>query len=338
MNDRLQRRLRDADPLTATTGSIPDPARLDAIREHIMDTNDVGLRSAIRPRALAGAGLAAVALAGILVGASLLRPSATILAWSAAPTPVTAGQKAAAATACEAGLPTIAGPGEPAGGTVVNGAGGAGPTSVEAGGAGSGSGPSHVTTGIGSIPAPTIPTELPPLVSLELHGSGGIAVFADDTTTAYCLLVQQGDGFRMGGLLIPSVNGATIGVAGIGQAGDGPASGAIGGGQSIGAIAGDGNGLQVTAMAMTFEGTSLGIIAGVAPDGATSVTVHGGPADGASATVNDGRFALWAPGVLGSTPVQVTAVDASGTQVARQTLFSAPPPGGPGFVTNSTAP
>src|SRR5690349_7399676 len=148
MNDRLQRRLRDADPLTATDGSIPDPSRLDAIREHIMETNDVGLRSAIRPRALAGVGLAAVALAGVLVGASLLRPSATTLAWSAAPTPVSADQKAAAAAACESGLPSIAGPGEPAGGTVVNG-GGAGPTSVEAGGAsGSDSGPSRVTTGI----------------------------------------------------------------------------------------------------------------------------------------------------------------------------------------------
>ena len=319
MDDRLQRQLMDADPLAAPGGYQADPARLDAIREQVMQSNQHTLRAAIRPRAIGGVALLAASLAIVLAVASLARPTATTLAWDRVPTQVTDAQKAAAEQACTAGLPGINGPGAPAAvPTSVAAPGGGASTSAEKSGSLQVDGRTATIVG-GNGDAPAMPTTLPPLVSLELHGNGGIAILADDETTAYCLLVAQGDGFRMGGLLIPSANGATVGVVGIGK----PAEGSSGGpttdggpatatGSSVGAIGGSADGLQVTAMGMTFDGTSLGLIAGVAPDGATSVAVSGGPADGGTATVTNGRFALWAPGALGSTPVTVTALDAAG--------------------------
>ena len=63
MDDRLQRRLRDADPLTAADGQAPSPVRLDAIKEQIMQTDERPVRAAIRPAALGLVGLAAASLA-----------------------------------------------------------------------------------------------------------------------------------------------------------------------------------------------------------------------------------------------------------------------------------
>jgi hypothetical protein len=287
-----------------------------------METNDLGLRAAVRPRALAGVGLAAVGLAAVLIGANLVQPAATTLAWSAAPTPVSATQQAAAKTACESGLATLGEPKGPGAGTIVN---GQGPATAVGGGAP----PSGAIEVPADIPAPTLPTELPPLVSLELHGTGGIAVFTDDTTTAYCLLIAHGDGFRMGGLLIPTLNGSTMGIAGVG-AGTGP-------GQALGSVSVSAlSDLRVTAMAMSVDGTSLGIIAGSAPKGVATIRVMGGPADGATATVTNGVFALWAPSTLGSASVDVIALDASGAEVARQTLFGAPPPGAEVVTSSAT--
>ena len=115
MDDRLQRRLMDADPLTAPGGYDAGPARLDAIREQIMQSHQPTLRAAIRPRAIGGVALVAASLALVLAVVSLARPAASTLAWERVPTQVTTTQKAAAEEACNARLPGINGPGVPAG-------------------------------------------------------------------------------------------------------------------------------------------------------------------------------------------------------------------------------
>jgi hypothetical protein len=67
----------------------------------------------------------------------------------------------------------------------------------------------------------------------------------------------------------------------------------------------------------------VGIIAGDAPEGAATVKVVGGSADGATATVHDGRFALWAPEAL-KAAITIVALDASGAEIDRVEL-GAPP-------------
>lgn len=174
---------------------------------------------------------------------------------------------------------------------------------------------------------PPMPTKLPPLATLELHGTGGVAVFADDKLTAYCLLVKDGDALVSGGLMFPDLgNGAAAGVGTIGGAPGQGVSGAI----SIG-----GGGFEVAAMATTYKDQVVGIIAGQAPEGTATIKVAGGPADGATATADNGRFALWAPGSLGDANVTITALDAAGKVVATQSFDKAP---GAPVVTETTKP
>jgi hypothetical protein len=263
MDDRLQRRLRDADPLTAADGQTPSAARLDAIKEQIMETDERPVRAAIRPRALGLVGVAAASLALVLVVGSLARPTATTLAWAPEPTAVTAEQKAAAEKACTE--------------NVVVGSG--------------------TIDGLGRLPgeepplAPA-PVTLPPLVSLELHGNGGVAILSDGTTTGYCLLRWDGTTFTAGGLAF-----------------------------GMGVPAGFEDGFLVSGMATEFDGQALGIVAGAAPAGAATVEVVGGPADGGTATVQDGQFALWVPGLPGEDDVELVAFDAAGNELARQVLM-----------------
>jgi hypothetical protein len=87
---------------------------------------------------------------------------------------------------------------------------------------------------------------------------------------------------------------------------------------------GDGD-FAVSAMAIDYGTRKVGIIAGSAPDGAATVRVKGGAADGATATVEDGRFALWAPGAL-EQAATVIAVDANGVEVGKVDLVAAPAP------------
>lgn len=271
MDDRLQRRLRDADPLTAADGQTPSPARLDAIKEQIMRTNEQPVRAAIRPRALGLVGVVAVSLALVLVVGSLVRPSSTTLAWAPEPTAVTEEQKAAAEKACTENV--VVGSG------TIRGAGGI------------------VEGGEGEMPAPPLPAApsvLPPLVSLELHGNGGVAILSDGTLTGYCLLKWDGTAFTAGGLAF-----------------------------GMGTPAGFEDGFLVSGMATEFEGQALGIVAGAAPAGAVTVEVRGGPADGGTATVQDGQFALWVPGMMGEDDVELVAHDAAGGELGRQTLSKA---------------
>jgi hypothetical protein len=60
-----------------------------------------------------------------------------------------------------------------------------------------------------------------------------------------------------------------------------------------------------------------------APAGAVTVEVRGGPADGGTATVQDGQFALWVPGMIGEDDVELVAYDAAGAELGRQTLSKA---------------
>lgn len=267
MDDRLQRRLRDADPLTAADGHTPSAARLDAIKEQIMATDERPVRAAIRPRALGLVGVAAASLALVLVVGGLARPAATTLAWAPEPTAVTAEQKAAAEKACTENV-------------------------VVGGGAIGGGAIGGTDTRPGDVPAP--PTALPPLVSLELHGNGGVAILSDSTITGYCLLRWDGTTFTAGGL--------TLGT---------------------GVPAGFEDGFLVSGMATEFDGQALGIVAGAAPAGAVTVKVVGGPADGGTATVQDGQFALWVPGLPGEDDVEIVAFDAAGNELGRQTLSKA---------------
>jgi hypothetical protein len=263
MDDRLQRRLRDADPLASADGPVPAAVRLDAIKEQIMKTEHRTVRTAVRARPLGVVALGAASLAAVLIVGSLARPSATALAWDPDPTPVTDAQKAAAYEACTEEIPFV-------------GSGGAVPGGAE------------------RPEVPAVPIEFPPLVSLELHGNGGVAVLADDQQVGYCLLKQDGDGFVYGGLMLGSADAGLPGA------------------------------LNVGAMSTEFEQTALSIVAGTAPAGVAAVRIDGGAGDGGTATVTGGRFAIWVPGaIMGGESVDLVALDASGADIIRQPLYTA---------------
>jgi hypothetical protein len=279
--------------------------------------------------------MAAAGLAAVLVVGSLARPASSALAWDPSPTAATPAQKAAATEACQipeppavAGRESTDGKPMPVTGTV------SGTTQVvEGGGAVAGGGTTvitegevpkgaievtegTITTSEGELPAIELPTELPPLAYLELHGTGAVAIFASDDVTAYCLLVAKGDGFELAGLQVPMTGGGTIGMA-VGSTGEGTGVAMTGM-----AMAGQ-DGFNVSAMATSYGDASVGIIAGDAPGGAATVEVVGGPADGATATVDNGRFALWAPEALKAS-ITLVALDASGAEIERVVL-GAPP-------------
>ena len=88
----------------------------------------------------------------------------------------------------------------------------------------------------------------------------------------------------------------------------------------MGVPAGFEDGFLVSGMATEFEGQALGIVAGAAPAGAVTVEVRGGPADGGTATVQDGQFALWVPACPATDDVELVAFDAAGNELGRQTL------------------
>lgn len=269
MDDRLQRRLRDADPLTTADGETPSPVRLDAIKEQIMQNDERPVRTAFRPRTLGLVGVTAASLALVLAVGTLVRPTGTALAWAPEPTAVTNEQKAAAEKACTENVVVGSGTIQGGGGLVEGGDGGA-----------------------PAMPAPG--TAIPPLVSLELHGNGGVAILSDGTTTGYCLLRWDGTTFTAGELAF-----------------------------GMGVPVGFEDGFLVSGMATEFEGQALGIVAGGAPADAATVKVVGGPGDGGIATVQDGQFALWVPGMPGKDDVELVAYDAAGIELARQTLSRA---------------
>ena len=264
MDDRLQQRLRDADPLASADGLAPAAVRLDAIKEQVMETEQRTMRTAVRARPLGVVALGAASLAAVLIIGSLAQPGATALAWDPDPVPATDAQEASAYAACTEGAAAV--------GTT---------------GSSPGRGP--------AAPAvPAMPASFPPLVSLELHGTGGVAILADEGTVGYCLLRQEGDGFVYGGLVLAAAN------------------------------SGSPDRLEVSAMSTEFEKTVLSIIAGTAPAGVAAVRIDGGAGDGGTATVVDGRFAIWVPGaIMGGQGSDLVALDADGGEVVRQPLYKA---------------
>jgi hypothetical protein len=301
--------------------------------------------------------MVAAGMAAVLVVGSLARPATSALAWDPDPTAATDAQKTAAIEACQIPDAPVALGGDPEDRTSGSVSGPAasglpeivGRTEVVAGGGAVPSGGmvaipegavevsgGAVVTTDGAVPGmdiPELPTELPPLAYLELHGTGAVAIFADDTTTAYCLLVARGDGFELAGLSVPLGDGQGgiamgAGVV-VGLSGEGAGTGAVMSGMAMAGA----DGFDVAAMATDYGDAKVGIVAGEAPVGAATVRVEGGPADGATATVVDGRFALWAPKALDG-PVTLVALDASGAEVARVELGA--PPAGPPVVTELT--
>jgi hypothetical protein len=339
MDDRLQRRLEAADPLAAGVGTTPDPARLDAIKEHLMQTEAAPARSILRPRAIGVVGLAAMSLAVVLVAGSLIQPSSKALAWDPTPAAATAAQRDAATKACSSAVPSAVlqrgvAADVPAAGSdlpVLN-AGSGGAVGVAPNPSGDAGSVTVVSgqAGVGDpVPAPVaLPADLPPLVSMELHGTGAVAIFADAKSTAYCLLAKDGDGFVTAALVFPDLGGgmsAAVGIIGAPSSASGMAS-----------VGTNGNsGFTVTALTAEYEGQKVGIIAGFEPNAAVRARVVGGPADGASATITDGRFAMWAPDADLGQGTRLETLDASGKVVD---TFDMGIPAGSPVVMSTVAP
>lgn len=196
-------------------------------------------------------------------------PGSPALAWSPTPSPVTADDGAAARAACSTGLaPSDAGSPERHGAPVA---------------------------------AELPPAELPPLVSLDLRGSGGLATFADADWVVSCLLLDTGDGFERG-----PVVAERSGPAGTSDPTGGPA--------------------LVSASSTTWsDGRSISMLAGVAPAGASSVEIELPGQPTARADVTDGRFGIWWLGTLDGASPAIRALDTSGNELAAVTCDQCDP-------------
>ena len=131
---------------------------------------------------------------------------------------------------------------------------------------------------------------LPPLAAIDLRGTGGLATFADENMTFTCLLVRRGDGFERGPIV----------------------------GEETGATT-DAEALAVNAATSTewSDGRTISMITGVAPAGANSVEVEIAGQPTATAVVTDGRFAMWWFGSVDTLTGSVSAIDASGAELAQ---------------------
>lgn len=135
-------------------------------------------------------------------------------------------------------------------------------------------------------PRPPI-TELPPLVSLDLRGTGGMATFADTEWVVTCMLLRDGDGFERGPVVA----------------------------EQAGLV--DGLGLTVGASTTWADGTSTAMLAGSAPAGTVTVEVAVPGLPIATAQVTDGRFGIWWIGSLADDGAPtVRALDGSGAELA----------------------
>lgn len=134
---------------------------------------------------------------------------------------------------------------------------------------------------------------LPPLVALDLRGTGGLATFADANMTFTCLLVRNGDGFERGPVIGEETGNSTD-----------PATFGI-----------------VSATSTEWDdGRTIAMITGVAPAGAAAVEIRIAGQPTATADVTDGRFAMWWFGTAESLSGTVSALDANGAELARTAL------------------
>lgn len=266
--DELERRLREADPLASGTERIPASARLDTITESVITREQTSPRATSRRRPAAIALLGTSVLVAVVLVANLTSAGPT-LAFSPIPSPVSDASKAAAAKVCAkifAGQPEAAGSTGASGGMQT----GALPANRPA------------PTGPG---VPWTPEQFPPLVALELHGTGGVALFENDTFFVACMLLANGDTF-VGGSMVTWF-------------GQGPASGLDG----------------ATFPQAEVKGEPVQLVTGTAPADAVRIDVIGTGIDGAYANVTNGVFALWVPA---SADVRtLVARDVSGAEIDR---------------------
>lgn len=135
--------------------------------------------------------------------------------------------------------------------------------------------------------------ELPPLVALDLRGTGGLATFSDDSMTLTCLLVRDGDGFERGPI---------IGIDA--------------------SMPSDPVSPEVVAASSTEwdDGRMISMIVGTAPTAATSVEIAIADQETATATVTDGLFAMWWFGSVEDLAGTVTALDVNGASIGSSDL------------------
>lgn len=137
-----------------------------------------------------------------------------------------------------------------------------------------------------------LPVDLPPLVALDLRGTGGLATFSDGNLTLTCLLVRNGDGFERGPIV--GEESSTIPDAGI----------------------------AVVAATSTEwkDGETIAMLAGVAPAGAATVEISIPGQSTATAVVTNGRFAIWWFGTVENLSGSVSSFDAKGVELGRTEL------------------
>ncbi|MEY4175255.1 MAG: hypothetical protein RI900_2420 [Actinomycetota bacterium] len=144
-----------------------------------------------------------------------------------------------------------------------------------------------------SAPVEALPAELPPLVVLDLRGTGGLATFADANWTATCLVVRTGDGFERGPVVLEPTT------------------------ESAGAAP-----LAVSWAASTTwqDGSDISMMSGVASADAVTVEVSVPGQPVAVTNVVNGRFNLWWIGALPTEEGTIRALDAAGGELAEVAL------------------
>jgi hypothetical protein len=136
------------------------------------------------------------------------------------------------------------------------------------------------------------------LKSLELFGNGGVAIYGNESIIGYCMVLVDGDSAQAG----VRISGSNA----------------------------EGTEFIEAAGSTEFEGQTLSIIVGNAPDGATKVEIVG--LNGVYATVVDGRFGLWLPQSFADEAFEVVARDANGNELQRAVLPWGKTDGGTGPV------
>jgi len=137
-----------------------------------------------------------------------------------------------------------------------------------------------------------LPVELPPLVALDLRGTGGLATFSDDNLTLTCLLVRDGDGFERGPIV----------------------------GEESSAIPNSGTAVVAAASTEWKDGTTIAMLTGVAPVGAATVEISIPGQSTATALVTNGHFSIWWFGSVENLSGSVSSFDAKGVELGRTDL------------------
>lgn len=137
-----------------------------------------------------------------------------------------------------------------------------------------------------------LPVELPPLVALDLRGTGGLATFSDGDLTLTCLLVRDDDGFERGPIV----------------------------GEESGITPNAGTAVVSATSTEWEDGRTIAMLTGVAPADAATVEVSIPGQSTATAVVTNGRFAIWWFGTVENLSGSVSSFDANGVELGRTDL------------------